>query len=169
METTNNVIVLNTQGNKHVPLASGDKLSGSVIQLSTDAGNALALGSDNGLKVVIPAQFPDDQVFTSDNSGDITLTLTPTAPNAQGQVDYTIKAIAKLDPAANNAITTSESGLKVVLPVNTTSVALPATVNDATTPTVFFGSNASALGTPAGFTEMTVSGTVVLVPYYTKP
>lgn len=169
MATNSNVIVLDTAGAKHIPLAAGDKLAGSVVQLSTDAGNAITLGSDSGLMVTIPAQFPDDQVFTSDNSGDVNLTLTPTAPNAEGQVDYTIKAVAKLDPAADNAITTSRAGLKVVLPVNVTTATLPATINDTTTPTTFYGGNTKALGDPAGFAEFVVDGNVVLIPYFAKP
>jgi hypothetical protein len=34
---------------KHTPLASGDKLPGTAVQLSADASNTLSLGSDDGL------------------------------------------------------------------------------------------------------------------------
>ncbi|WP_157651723.1 hypothetical protein [Burkholderia ubonensis] len=45
--TTKTPIVLND--NQHSPLASGDRLPGGVVALSTDSNNRLALGSDGGL------------------------------------------------------------------------------------------------------------------------
>ncbi|RQH06614.1 hypothetical protein [Paraburkholderia dinghuensis] len=47
--TTQTPIILGT--NQHVPLASGDRLAGSSIQVSTDTGNVLVAGSDGGLFV----------------------------------------------------------------------------------------------------------------------
>ena len=169
MATTNKVVVLNTAGTYHEVLATGDTLAANVIQLSTDAGNALALGTDGGLMVTVPAQYPDDQVLTSDNTGSVSLTMTPSAPNAEGQVNYTVKADVKVDPAVNNNLSVTASGLLVPKANNLTAVAAPTTVNDTTTPTTFFGGNASALGTPVGFAEFTIDGVVRLIPYYAVP
>jgi len=59
--------------------------------ISADTGNAIATGSDGGLMLTIPAQLPDDQLLSGDNSGNIDITLTPdTQPD--GSVDYLLKA-----------------------------------------------------------------------------
>jgi hypothetical protein len=59
--------------------------------ISADTGNAIATGSDGGLMLTIPAQLPDDQLLSGDNSGNIDITLTPdTQPD--GSIDYLLKA-----------------------------------------------------------------------------
>ena len=120
MSIKNKVVLHNPTTKKHEPLASGDVLAGSIIQVSTDAGNSLQLGTDGGLKVEAVAQLPDDQVLTGDNSGSVNLTLTPsTQPN--GDVNYTIKGEVKIDPAAGNAAIATSSGLYVPTPTVPTS------------------------------------------------
>ena len=51
MSIKNKVVLHNPTTKKHEPLARGDVLAGSIIQVSTDAGNLLHLGTDGGLKV----------------------------------------------------------------------------------------------------------------------
>ena len=115
MSIKNKVVLHNPTTKKHEPLASGDVLAGSIIQVSTDAGNSLQLGTDGGLKVEAVAQLPDDQVLTGDNSGSVSLTLTPsTQPN--GDVNYTIKGEVKIDPAEDNAAVATAAGLYVPTP-----------------------------------------------------
>ena len=115
MSIKNRVVLHNPTTKKHEPLASGDVLAGSIIQVSTDAGNSLQLGTDGGLKVEAVAQLPDDQVLTGDNSGSVNLTLTPsTQPN--GDVNYTIKGEVKIDPAEDNAAVVTENGVYVPTP-----------------------------------------------------
>lgn len=106
------VVIHNAATKKHEPLAAGDKLAGSLVQLSTDAGQSIALGTDGGLFVNAVVGLPDDQVLTGDNSGSVNLTLTPsTKPN--GDVNYTIKGEVKIDPAAGNAAVATENGIYV--------------------------------------------------------
>ena len=115
MSIKNKVVLHNPTTKKHEPLASGDVLAGSIIQVSTDAGNSLQLGTDGGLKVAAVAQLPDDQVLTGDNSGSVNLTLTPsTQPN--GDVNYTIKGEVKIDPAEDNAAVVTPDGVYVPTP-----------------------------------------------------
>ena len=115
MAIKNKVVLHNPTTKKHEPLASGDVLAGSIIQVSTDAGNSLQLGTDGGLKVEAVAQLPDDQVLTGDNSGSVKLTLTPsTQPN--GDVNYTIKGEVKINPAVDNAAVVTEYGVYVPTP-----------------------------------------------------
>jgi hypothetical protein len=64
--------------------------------LSPDLGNAMGLDAQGRLKVLIPAQLPDDQVLSGDNSGTVALVLTPTTDPVTGDVNYTIKADLKL-------------------------------------------------------------------------
>ena len=106
------VVIHNAATKKHEPLAAGDKLAGSLVQLSTDAGQSIALGTDGGLFVNAVVGLPDDQVLTGDNSGSVNLTLTPsTKPN--GDVNYTIKGEVKIDPAEDNAAVATENGIYV--------------------------------------------------------
>lgn len=63
--------------------------------ISSDAGSAIAVGTDGGLKLIVPAQLPDDQVLGGDNSGTVQLTLTPTT-QPDGRVDYLVKADLKV-------------------------------------------------------------------------
>ena len=112
MSIKTSVVIHNAATKKHEPLATGDKLAGSIIQLSTDAGQSITTGSDGGLLVTAVAALPDDQVLTGDNSGSVNLTLTPsTKPN--GDVNYTIKGEVKIDPAEGNAAVATEAGIYV--------------------------------------------------------
>ena len=115
MAIKTSVVIHNAATKKHEPLAVGDKLAGSVIQLSTDAGQSITTGTDGGLLVTTVAALPDDQVLTGDNSGSVSLTLTPaTQPN--GDVNYTIKGEVKIDPAAGNAAVATANGVYVPTP-----------------------------------------------------
>lgn len=159
------VVVHNATTKKHEPLASGDKLAGSLVQLSTDAGQSIALGTDGGLFVNTVVALPDDQVLTGDNSGSVNLTLTPaTQPN--GDVNYTFKGEVKIDSAAGNAAVVSASGLYVATPVVPTFVAgnAPTVVEDGTTTTRYFGGNTIALGNPSGWEKR--AGTTKVYPVY---
>ena len=112
MSIKTSVVIHNAATKKHEPLAVGDKLAGSLVQLSTDAGQSIALGTDGGLFVNAVVGLPDDQVLTGDNSGTVNLTLTPsTQPN--GDVNYTIKGEVKIDPAEGNAAVATENGIYV--------------------------------------------------------
>ena len=112
MSIKTSVVIHNAATKKHEPLAAGDKLAGSLVQLSTDAGQSIALGTDGGLFVNAVVGLPDDQVLTGDNSGTVNLTLTPsTQPN--GDVNYTIKGEVKIDPAAGNAAVATANGVYV--------------------------------------------------------
>ena len=165
MSIKNKVVLHNPTTKKHEPLASGDVLAGSIIQVSTDAGNSLQLGTDGGLKVEAVAQLPDDQVLTGDNSGSVSLTLTPsTQPN--GDVNYTIKGEVKIDPAEDNAAVATAAGLYVPTPTVPTFVAgnAPTVVDDGTTTTQYFGGNTVALGDPVGWEKR--AGTTKVYPLY---
>ena len=165
MSIKTSVVIHNTTTKKHEPLATGDKLAGSVIQLSSDAGNSITTGTDGGLLVAAVAQLPDDQVLTGDNSGSVALTLTPsTQPN--GDVNYTIKGDVKIDPAAGNAAVATGSGLYVPTPTVPTFVSgnAPTVVDDGTTTTQYFGGNTVALGDPVGWEKR--AGTTKVYPLY---
>jgi hypothetical protein len=87
--------------------------------LSSDAGNAIGVDAQGRLKVLIPAQLPDDQVFSGDNSGTVALTLTPVVDPATGNTNYTIKADLKLaattPSGATNMLKYGPSGFYVEL------------------------------------------------------
>ena len=165
MSIKTSVVIHNATTKKHEPLASGDQLAGSVIQLSADAGNSLTTGTDGGLLVTAVAALPDDQVLTGDNSGSVNLTLTPsTQPN--GDVNYTIKGEVKIDPAAGNAAVATADGVYVptpTVPTYTTGNA-PTVVDDGTTTTQYFGGNTIALGDPVGWEKRV--GTTKVYPVY---
>ena len=165
MSIKTSVVIHNATTKKHEPLASGDQLAGSIIQLSTDAGQSLTTGTDGGLLVTAVAALPDDQVLTGDNSGSVNLTLTPsTQPN--GDVNYTIKGEVKIDPAAGNAAVATAAGVYVptpTVPTYTTGNA-PTVVDDGTTTTQYFGGNSIALGNPVGWEKRV--GTTKVYPVY---
>ena len=165
MSIKTSVVIHNATTKKHEPLATGDKLAGSIIQLSTDAGQSITTGSDGGLLVTAVAAFPDDQVLTGDNSGSVNLTLTPsTQPN--GDVNYTIKGEVKIDTAAGNAAVATPAGVYVptpTVPTYTTGNA-PTVVDDGTTTTQYFGGNSIALGNPVGWEKRV--GTTKVYPVY---
>ena len=165
MAIKSTVVIHNATTKKHEPLATGDKLSGSVIQLSTDAGNSISTGTDGGLLVAAVVALPDDQVLTGDNSGSVALTLTPaTQPN--GDVNYTVKGDVKIDPAAGNAAVATSAGLYVPTPTVPTFVSgnAPTVVDDGTTTTQYFGGNTVALGDPVGWEKR--AGTTKVYPLY---
>lgn len=165
MSIKTSVVIHNATTKKHEPLATGDKLAGSVIQLSSDAGNSITTGTDGGLLVAAVVALPDDQVLTGDNSGSVALTLTPaTQPN--GDVNYTIKADTKIDPAAGNAAVATSAGLYVPTPTVPTFVSgnAPTVVDDGTTTTQYFGGNTVALGDPVGWEKR--AGTTKVYPLY---
>ena len=165
MSIKTSVVIHNATTKKHEPLATGDKLAGSVIQLSSDAGNSITTGTDGGLLVAAVVALPDDQVLTGDNSGSVALTLTPaTQPN--GDVNYTVKGDVKIDPAAGNAAVATSSGLYVPTPTVSTFVSgnAPTIVDDGTTTTQYFGGNTVALGDPVGWEKR--AGTTKVYPLY---
>ncbi|WP_333679880.1 hypothetical protein [Dyella sp.] len=55
-----------SDGNLHKPLANPDAISGRAVQLSSDAGNKLTVGSDGGLMMSETAALPSwfDAAFT---------------------------------------------------------------------------------------------------------
>lgn len=165
MAIKSTVVIHNPTTKKHEPLASGDKLAGSVIQLSSDAGNSITTGTDGGLLVAATAALPDDQVLTGDNSGSVNLTLTPaTQPN--GDVNYTVKGDVKIDPAAGNSAVATSAGLYVPTPTVPTYATgnAPTVVDDGTTTTQYFGGNTVALGNPTGWEKR--AGTTKVYPLY---
>lgn len=165
MTIHSNVVIHNPVAKKHVPVVPGDQLAGSLLQLSTDAGNSVVLGTDGGLKVSIPAQLPDDQVLSGDNTGSVSVTLTPTVVG--DQTNYLIKADTKADPAVGNIATVSSAGVYVptpVIPTPTVGTA-PSIVDDGTTTTQYFGGNTVALGDPLKW--VSTDGGVTVTPVYT--
>ena len=165
MAIKNKVVIHNPTTKKHEPLASGDVLAGSIIQVSTDAGNSLQLGTDGGLKVAAVAQLPDDQVLTGDNTGSVAVTLTPTTVG--DNTNYRIKADTKIDPAVGNIAIVSSKGIFVPAPVipTPTAATAPTIVDDGTTTTQYFGGNDVALGNPLKW--VSTDGGVTVSPVYT--
>ena len=152
---------------KHLPASAGDKIAGSLVQLSADATQTMTIGSDGGLLVTAVAVLPDDQVLFGDPSGSVILELTPDVqPN--GDTNYSIKGDIKLSPAEDNAATLNPGGLYVAKTVFTAGSS-PTTTDDGSTPTTFFGGNTSALGTPEGFFTVEIGGQQKLVPFYAMP
>jgi hypothetical protein len=100
--------------------------------ISADTGNAIATGTDGGLMLTIPAQLPNDQLLSGDNSGNIDITLTPdTQPD--GSIDYLIKAdlpLATTTPASNtNALQIDANGKFFVEPTKMSNTRFVATAN----------------------------------------
>lgn len=151
---------------KDRPFATGDKIPGSVVQLSTDPLQTATLGSDGGLLVTAQAALPDDQVLTGDASGSVAVTLTPATVG--DNTNYTIKADTKVDPAAGNAATVTSAGIYVptVTPASWIDGVAPTIVDDGTVTTRYYGGNNIALGDPIAFEKRTGSNRVT--PVYTE-
>lgn len=79
---------------------STTKVMGNAQIVSAAVGNAITIAPDGGLVVQIPAQLPDDQVLSGDNSGTVNVTLTPDTTTTPGQTNYLLKADLKV--AATN-------------------------------------------------------------------
>ena len=106
-----------------LPIASTEQKG--IVELATNAeavaGTSTTLAvTPAGLKAAIdgaalPAQLPDDQVLSGDNSGTVGLTLTPTVVG--GQTNYTIKAdlkvAAQTPTSTTNMLKLSASGFYV--------------------------------------------------------
>jgi hypothetical protein len=82
---------------------TNESLVSTLIQpgqfIANVAGNAITTAPDGRLVVQIPAQLPDDQVLSGDNSGTVNLVLTPVTVG--DQTNYVIKAdlkVAALNP-----------------------------------------------------------------------
>lgn len=94
--------------------------------ISQTAGNSIiADPTDGGIFFAAQALLNDDQVFSGDNTGSITFTLTPTdVPDPENpdatQTNYTIKGVLQLAPStpsgAANAATLDSSNRLVVDP-----------------------------------------------------
>lgn len=113
---------------------------------SLDVDNAIGVGSDGGLKVLIPVYF-EDGVLGGSNAGTVDIELTPTVDPESGINNYIISAnlkVAVMTPSgAANALLWSASGFYVNTATDTTkgvtSLAVatnfPSTADDeATTP-----------------------------------
>ena len=165
MTTIVTVVYNDVEAKKHMPTEGGDKIAGSLVQLSTDATQTMTLGTDGGLLVSAVAELPDYQVLIGDPSGSVVLELTPQVkPN--GDTNYIIKGDVKIDPAAGNAAVATSSGLYVPTPTVPTFVVgnAPTVVDDGTTTTQYFGGNTVALGDPVGWEKRV--GTTKVYPLY---
>ncbi len=148
------VIGLDPSNLKHRALAAGDLIAAASV-LSADAGNAAVAGSDGGVFVAAQVVFPDDQELTAGTSTTTVTTLTPTVTG--DETDYQVTVDVKVSTTAGNKLVVDGTGL-FVAPAESVTTAAPATTNDGSTPTVFFGGNSSALGTPEGWIEVSVAG-----------
>ena len=168
MSNQSNVII--HTGAFHDVLPAGDKLAGGIIQLSADAGNVLVLGADGGLKALVPAQLPDDQVLSGDATGSVDITLTP-SPDAidPTQVNYSIRGNVKLAPAqtagANQIQAVADTIYVAPELVGVTTA--PATLGGTNIPYMAFGGKDEFLGTPVGWVLANIPGYgQAKVPYY---
>jgi hypothetical protein len=99
--------------------------------ISADTGNAIATGTDGGLMLTIPAQLPDDQLLSGDNTGNIDITLTPDV-QPDGSIDYLLKAdlplIATTPNGNANALQIDANGKFFVEPETLTTLELNGTI-----------------------------------------
>ena len=109
--------------------------------LSQSAGNSLIIDpTDGGLYFAATGLINDDQVFTGDNTGSITFTLTPvTVPDpvdpGATQVNYTIKGVIQLAPTTPSGqpnAATLDSANRLVVDPAMAQAGLTATINTAT-------------------------------------
>lgn len=131
--------------------------------LSQTAGNSLIIdGNDGGLYFAAQALLNDDQVFSGDNTGSITFTLTPTTiadpanPNAT-QTNYTIKGVIQLAPTTASGLpnaATLDSANRLVVDPAMAQAGLTATIN---TPH-------PAIGTPAIDIKDAAGATLTSIP-----
>lgn len=146
---------------------------------SLDVDNAIGVGTDGGLKVLIPLYF-EDEVLGGSNAGTVDIELTPTVDPESGINNYIISAnlkVAVMTPSgAANALLWSASGFYVNTATDTTkgvtSLAVaanfPSTADDeATTPAYVsaaiddtLDSLASSTGL-SGETSFTINGVTV--------
>lgn len=178
--TTKPLVIYDATDKRHKPLGAGDQISGSLIQLDPATTNILQVGPDGGLLVEAPApttSFPDDQVFTAGTSDTNLVTLTPSAPNAEGQVDYTVQVDTKINPTMiANLLTATPTGLAVAPPEHQSEFPTGTFIDDTTIPTARIVGMAIPeaehylLGTPNRWVKLKIEymGDVghVLVPGY---
>jgi hypothetical protein len=108
-ETVIGVAAATTPGVKGYTITKEDGTPTNIAAsgfISAEAGNSVVIDpTDGGIYFSATAQLPDDQVLTGDNTGGVSITLTPTTTGtgATAQTDYAIKAdlkIAATTPAA---------------------------------------------------------------------
>ena len=164
MKVITTVVYNDEEVSKHLPVAEGEKIAGSLVQLSTDATQTMTIGSDGGLLVSAVAQLPDDQILTGDPGGSVALTFIPDI-QLNGAINYSVRGDIELSSMEDNIAELRHDRLYVP---KTTFVQgnAPATTNNYITPTTFFGGNTTALGTPEGFFEVMIGNQKKLVPFY---
>jgi hypothetical protein len=150
--------IVETSGSKtwsYINEADTTKVLNNSQIVSANAGNAIAIGTDGGLMLSIPAQLPDDQVLSGDNTGTVALTLMPTTVNAgtdDEQVNYLIKAdlkVAATTPdSETNLLKPSASGFYVDADEVITAIA-----GDTTALATLIGAIPLATTTVAGLNE----------------
>lgn len=173
MPTTQDVVMFDAVTRQHRPMAPAEQIAGSKLQISTDTGNAVTLGTDGGLKVVLIAQLPDNQIMSGDPAGTVALLFTPSVnPTDPTQTDYTLKADIKLTPVtpATPNQASIVGGALYVPPPATGGAAAVAIADDGTLPTKVHtnsgGTATTLLGTPAGWATISVGGVNKRIPYY---
>lgn len=124
-ETVTTLVLDSVSGHyKHTNEAGTSQLIEPGNLISSTAGNAIATGTDGKLTLSIPAQLPDDQVLSGDNSGNVGLELTPVTDPVSGDINYTIKAdlkVATTTPSGGaNALVIGASGAYVAEATATT-------------------------------------------------
>lgn len=175
MANRTSIVIFDSVARKHVQLASGDKLDQSILDLYA---TSLAFNPATG---ILTSTFPDGSVRTVNlgiasadkflnnatyNSATATLVLTLSDSTVINVPLGDLVAITTSN-AGNVKLTgtgTSATPLSANLDVVTTTA--PATVDTGATPTIFFGSDASALGTPAGWATILVAGVARRIPFY---
>lgn len=125
-ETVTTLVLDSVSGHyKHTNEAGTSQLIEPGNLISSTAGNAIATGTDGKLTLSIPAQLPDDQVLSGDNSGNVGLELTPVTDPVTGNTNYTIKAdlkVAGTTPSGGaNALVIGPSGAYVAEATATTA------------------------------------------------
>lgn len=175
MATKTSVVIFDSVARKHVQLAGGDKLDQSVLDLYT---TSLAFNSATG---VLTSTFPDGSVRTvnlavasvdkflassSYNNATATLTLTMSDSSVINVPLGDLVAINSSNAGDVKFTGNGTAATPLAASVDLATATSAATVDTGNTPTIFFGSDASALGTPAGWATILVAGTAKRVPFY---
>lgn len=175
MAIVTDVVVFNSTSRKHVPIPAGDKLSKAVVDFSPPTlsyvpgtGVLTVTHVDGTVQNVTLTSIAADKFLSGSAYNATTGVLTLTLSDAT-TVTVSLADLAPIVPGNTGNVKftgTGTTATPLVGNLDLVAGAAPAVVDNGTTPTIFFGANASALGTPSGWATVLVGTVAKRVPYY---
>jgi hypothetical protein len=175
MANQTSVVIFDSTTRKQYPIAAGDKLAKAILDLTPGAlsfnpatgvlsvTHADGATSTANLGVASPDKFLSGATY---DSGTAVLTLTLSDASVINVPLGDLVAIVTSNAGNVKFTGTGASATPLQGNLDLATTTAPTQTDDGSTPTVFFGGNASALGTPVGWATLLVNGTARKVAYY---